>query len=285
MWTRKEVKQKGMNAFTLNYWRCILVALILTVLVGGASASGSGFTFRLPGPGAAASTTAVSATDDEYEIDIDESQMNEIVNDMVSSYDDLDPGIQTAITGMTVAGVVILIISALVIFLIIAAIAIAFDAFVLNPLVVGGERFFVRNLDEPAKVSNIGFSFDHNYGNIVKIMFFRDLYTFLWALLFIIPGIVKLYEYRMIPYILADNPDISMEEAFAKTKQMMTGNKWKAFVLDLSFIGWHILNAMTLGILGLFYLTPYIYSTNAALYRKLSETDNSEVVTEEANEL
>ena len=64
---------------------------------------------------------------------------------------------------------------------------------------------------------------------------------------------------------------------------MMTGNKWKAFVLDLSFIGWHILNGFTLGILGVFYLSPYIYQTNAALYRKLSDVNIGEVATVEEN--
>ena len=88
-------------------------------------------------------------------------------------------------------------------------------------------------------------------------------------MLFLVPGIIKSYEYRMIPYILADNPTISYEEAFALSKKMMTGNKWDAFVLDLSFIGWRILGGLTCGILSLFYVNPYQYQTNAALYEAL----------------
>ena len=102
-------------------------------------------------------------------------------------------------------------------------------------------------------------------------MFFRDLYTFLWSLLFIIPGIVKSYEYRMIPYILGENPDMNMEQAFAMSKQMMDGNKWNAFVLDLSFILWDLLGACTVGILNILYIEPYKRLTDAGLYQTLKE--------------
>ena len=102
-------------------------------------------------------------------------------------------------------------------------------------------------------------------------MFFRDLYTILWTLLFIIPGIVKAYEYRMIPYILSEDPNMDKNEVFAMSKQMMTGNKWKAFVLDLSFILWDILGACTCGILHIFYIEPYKRLTDAGLYQALKD--------------
>ena len=73
----------------------------------------------------------------------------------------------------------------------------------------------------------------------------------------------------MIPYLLADNPQMTKEEAFAESKSMMQGQKWKAFVLDLSFIGWDILSGMTMGILGIFYVQPYKDGTHAALYEAL----------------
>lgn len=97
-------------------------------------------------------------------------------------------------------------------------------------------------------------------------MFFRDLYTFLWSLLFVIPGIVKFYEYRMIPYLLAQYPDMPMEQAFETSRRLMDGNKWKAFVLDLSFILWFLLSGITGGLVGLFYVQPYFEQTSAALY-------------------
>ena len=149
------------------------------------------------------------------------------------------------------------------------AVVILLDVFICNPIEVGCKRFYVRNLNESAQVGNVGFAFDNNYKNITKTMFFRDLYTILWTLLFIIPGIVKSYEYQMIPYLLADNPQMTKEQAFAESKRMMSGQKWRAFVLDLSFIGWNILSAITLGILGIFYVQPYMDATHAALYEAL----------------
>ena len=74
----------------------------------------------------------------------------------------------------------------------------------------------------------------------------------------------------MIPYLLAENPNLTGEEAFALSKQMMNGQKWNAFVLDLSFIGWNILSGFTLGILSALYVQPYKNFTNAALYEELS---------------
>ena len=124
-------------------------------------------------------------------------------------------------------------------------------------------------MNEDAQLKEICYSFDNGYKNIVKTMFFRDLYTFLWSLLFVIPGIVKSYEYRMVPYLLGEYPGMDKDTAFAVSRQMMNGNKWNAFVLDLSFLGWQILNACTLGILGIFYVNPYMYQTDAALYLAL----------------
>ena len=157
----------------------------------------------------------------------------------------------------------------IIVFVVLMAVVILLDVFIFNPLEVGCKRYYLRNLNEPAQVGNIGYAFDHNYKNITKTMFFRDLFTVLWTLLFIIPGIVKSYEYQMIPYLLADNPQMTKEQAFEESKRMMQGQKWKAFVLDLSFIGWNILSALTLGILGIFYVQPYMDATHAALYEAL----------------
>ena len=111
--------------------------------------------------------------------------------------------------------------------------------------------------------------------NIVKTMILRDIFIALWSLLFFIPGIIKAYEYRMIPYLLSEDPAMSYQEAFAQSKALMTGNKWKAFVLDLSFILWDIGSIFTCGLLGIFYVGPYKASTSAALYETLKYGTNS----------
>ena len=88
-----------------------------------------------------------------------------------------------------------------IIVLAIVAFALALDAFIFNPLELGCQRYFFKNLDEDAKFSNVVFAFDHSYKNIAKTMFLRDLYIVLWSLLFVIPGIIKSYEYRMIIFL------------------------------------------------------------------------------------
>lgn len=157
--------------------------------------------------------------------------------------------------------------AALVIWVLTAALA----AFLFNPLQVGAQRFFVVSHYKKAELNELGFAFSKSYMNVVKIMFLRQLYIFLWSMLFIIPGIIKAYEYLMIPYILAENPNIDSKEAFAISKQMMDGNKWKAFVLRLSFFGWVLLSVFTCGILSVFYVNPYMFMTEAELYVALKE--------------
>lgn len=145
--------------------------------------------------------------------------------------------------------------------------AIILNVFVGNVLMVGGYRFFVLNQTEMPTAGTMGYGFKSgNYGNIVLIMFLRDLFTALWTLLFVIPGIIKHYEYLMVPFILAENPGMSREEAFLISKKMMMGQKWETFVLDLSFLGWRILEAITCGIVGIFYVEPYYQATIAELY-------------------
>lgn len=159
---------------------------------------------------------------------------------------------------------------------VIGIISILLDIFVFNPLRVGCQRFFKENSDKPAETSELKFAFKNSYGNIVKTIFLSDLFLFFWSLLFIIPGIVKTYSYRMVPYIMADNPDMDSKEAITLSRNMMNGNKGKAFVLDLSFIGWYLLAGLTFGILSVFYVNPYVNATNAELYKALISTNTAE---------
>ena len=71
--------------------------------------------------------------------------------------------------------------------------------------------------------------------------FLQGLYTALWALLFVIPGIVKTYSYAMTPYIMAEHPSLTANEAITESRRIMDGNKWRLFCLDLSFLGWELL--------------------------------------------
>ena len=75
----------------------------------------------------------------------------------------------------------------------------------------------------------------------------------------------------MIPYILAENPKIQRKKAFKLSKEMMKGNKWKTFILDLSFLGWELLSIFTFGLLNIFYINPYKVATTVELYEVLKK--------------
>ena len=161
-------------------------------------------------------------------------------------------------------------IAILIAVLIAMLIGIALSIFVFNPLLVGCRRFFALNSLTKAEIKEVGFVFKSgSYGNVVKTMFLKNLFIFLWSLLFIIPGIIKSYEYYMIDYLLTENPGMDYKEAFERSKQMMDGNKFDTFILELSFIGWALLSVLTCGILALFYVNPYIYQTYAELFHSL----------------
>lgn len=101
------------------------------------------------------------------------------------------------------------------------------------------------------------------------------LFTILWTLLFIIPGIVAAYSYAMAPFILAEHPEMSAKEAIAASKEMMKGHRWELFCLDFSFIGWSLLCVLTLGI-GYLFLNPYMSAARTAFYRNLCPLNGPE---------
>lgn len=282
MWTRAQVKQRGKFGFRANYWKSVLVAVIISCIAAGSfsfgGAGGSSVTDDFLSDQISKVEDHIMGwddTDSDDDWDDDDWDDDDWDDDFISGFQQgynsvdgtSDEDFDVIRAGM--AALIGFILVFLVIFVVALAIAFTITAFLLNPLELGCKRFFLRNLNMKAEVKEVCFSFDHSYMNIVKTLFFRDLYTFLWSLLFIIPGIIKAYEYQMIPYLLAEHPDMPKDQAFAMSRQMMKGQKWKAFVLDLSFLGWSILSLFTLGILGLFYVNPYKYSTKAALYETL----------------
>ena len=147
---------------------------------------------------------------------------------------------------------------------------ILYTIFIGNIIVVGKSRYFIKNHYENPELSEIFSGFKDNYLNVVKIMFLMDLKTLLWLFLFIVPGIIKAYEYSMIPYLLAENPNLSTSQVFSLSKQMTTGQKMDLFVLDLSFLGWIILGALCCGI-GLLFVQPYPEATKAEVYLILKQ--------------
>ena len=130
-------------------------------------------------------------------------------------------------------------------------------------------NFFKLNVKNPGTpLGPIADGFK-DFGRTFVALFLRDLLILVFCLLLVVPGIIKAYEYRMVPYLLTDNPELSGMDLLNRSKEMMRGHKWNAFVYDLSFIGWEILGALTVGILDVFWVRPYKNSSDAALYLKL----------------
>lgn len=144
-------------------------------------------------------------------------------------------------------------------------------AIIYNPLKVGISAYCMEAVEGEAPLKTILSGYTNKFFGNVWALFLRDLFVMLWSLLLVVPGIIKSYEYRLVEYICAENEGISPKEAMAKSKELMKGQKWNAFVLDLSFLGWNILNGLTFGILGVFYVQPYQMLTNAALYNTLKK--------------
>ena len=139
---------------------------------------------------------------------------------------------------------------------------------------LGYAKFNLHLVDgQPPRFDDL-FSEFHRIWPAFCLGFLMGLFTFLWSLLFIIPGILAAYSYAMAPYILAENPDMTAREAIAASKEMMRGNRWRLFCLGFSFIGWSMLCILTLGI-GSLWLRPYEEAAHAAFYREVSGTRQS----------
>ncbi len=101
---------------------------------------------------------------------------------------------------------------------------------------------------------------------IVELL--MNLYTLLWMLLLIVPGIVKAYSYALAPYLVQDHPEMSASQAIDESMRLMEGHKMRLFMLDLSFIGWWLLCCLTFGLLT-FIVAPYQLTARAEFYREL----------------
>ena len=246
MWTRSELKERAKVAFKRNYWKCVLVALILALLVGG----GAGSSIRRND--SSQDLTAEQRQMVEDLSDLGDSGLVGAVLDVVEKVSALRSGRFTIHLGGL--GLVGLLLSILV----------------FNPLIVGCYRFFLQNSRGDGDLKHLGAGFQDDWGNVILVMFLKNLFIALWTLLFIVHGIIKMYSYRLVPYILKEHPELTGTQAITLSRKMMNGHKADAFVLDLSFLGWILLSALTCGILHIFYVGPYIQATDAELYKAVA---------------
>ena len=251
MWTRQEIKSYAKDFLRQNYLQAFLVCLIVTLFTGGGSSNSS------------------NSTNDEYiSTTYTETNIFEQVEERLPV--DTNNRVVQFVTRKFNSPLFIL---GSLVGIILVAILTLTVGYVLQ---VGQSRFFLHGFDGDVNIKKIISPFNsEEYVPIVKTQFLRGLYTFLWSLLFIIPGIIKSYEYRFVPYILAENPLLSSDEVIHLSKRMTHGHKMDIFVLDLSFIGWYLLGGLFFGI-GAFFVDPYAEATNARLYTILSGRDESQ---------
>ena len=138
-----------------------------------------------------------------------------------------------------------------------------------GPIMLGYNRFKLHRLDGEEAVFGDLFSCFDRFLDGLWMRIRTILQVLAWSLLFIIPGIVAAYRYAMVPYLMADHPGMSVAEAFNRSKAMMYGHKGELFLLHLSFIGWLLLSALTLGLGGLV-VSPYMQFAETAFYRNLA---------------
>lgn len=134
---------------------------------------------------------------------------------------------------------------------------------------VGYQRFNIDLLSTNRASIGSLFSYFKHWKSAILSNVLVTVYVFLWSLLCVVPGIIASFKYAMVPYIIADDPTISANEALESSERMMYGHKMELFRLGLSFIGWHLLAILSCGI-GYIWLTPYINASGAEFYRTVS---------------
>lgn len=235
---RKELKQAGKALFTGNYWRSVLVAFLMT------------FTLTSSSPNLNLSFDSLDSGKSALDALFGDGSIEHFAEEFISS---------SMFTGFAFGTLISIVATVLL------------NYFVFSSFKCGGMRYFLKlRKNQPVQISEIIANLkDKTNFNIAKVLFSRDISVFLWTLLFIIPGIIKAYQYAAIEYILAVRPDIDAKEAKRLSKVLMDGNKMRLFVLSLSFFGWTLLAIPTAGILNIFYVNPYMQATFVEFFSEI----------------
>lgn len=252
MWTREQLKTNAKEILRKSYWWAFLVCLVFGIIAGLGSSSGRINT----------GSTSMKNTGSQQSI----IKVDDIVGRDSNMTPQQKQQLQQAIDSYFNPVSIGLGVTAAILSLIVSLIKLALNIFLINPVRVGYSKYFIEQHYDRVDFKNLFTGFmGGKYLARVKTMFFKTLYTFLWTLLFIIPGIIKGYSYYLIPYILADNPDISTDRAFEISMKTMDGEKWDFFVLQLSFIGWNLLGMLACCV-GLYFVEPYVQTTYCEFY-------------------
>ena len=280
MWSRKELKERAKKVIKNNYWTAIIVCFILMMFTGefGSATVGTRENNDSIDPNYVENKITAFINPEERDKIIEEKyKLNnipeQVLNAINANLNNITKSEKYVFKIWDAVKLFYMEIPQIGILLCIGAVlACAFIILISEPLTVGGKKYFLKAREgKDTKVSVILDVYKNkNWLHVAGIMFLKNLYNLLWFLT-IIGGIIKAYEYRMIPYILAQNPKVTKKEAFKLSKQMMQGNKWKTFVLDISFFLWYLLSMLTFGLLSVLYVNPYNLATNTELFVTLKE--------------
>ena len=257
---RKRIKEIAKAILKRSHWMVVLV-VFLTVLLGGyvAGITNTNVEINLPTTG----TEDYYSNEDVYE------DGDDVYNPWTEDSEDYswDEFWQRPSLSFNGAGFVLLVV--LITLIVVFIFAAAWKIFMGNAMTVGGHGWLLRYWrGETPSVGYLFASF-RIYKPAVWTMFLKDLYVTLWSLLFIIPGIVKGFAYSMVPYIIYENPNLTAKQAIQMSEKMTDGYKGDLFVFNLSYIGWHLLSGITLGLVGLLYVNPYQGVAHAGVYEDL----------------
>ena len=253
MWTNELLKNNAKECLKRYYWYAVLFTVLVGLATGAVTSIASFVTQIIVAPISIAMGMGEAAVE---EMD------------------------KTAIAAIGTIGVVL---GSMIVFTITYALCFAIgiicSAFIQMPFqTVGLNRYFMSGRYRQPLFDDILYAIkSKKYMKIVKVSFFYQLYIMLWSMLFVIPGIIKSFEYFLVPYIIAENPDIPKERAFEISKNTMNGEKMNCFILGLSFIGWYLLAMLAtimtfgLGSISIFFLTPYVSATFAEFYACMRE--------------
>ncbi len=233
MWTISMLKKNAWNSVRHYYWMGFLVCFVAAICSDSLNGSSAYFTLSTPAAGML--------------------QQGRLVALELSSDTELAEGMIYFLTYC-----ITMVFS--------VGISMVIYAFLSNPVEAGKCAYFynARNGDSRF-VHTFGAFRSGRYLKTVKIMFWRMLYTWLWSMLFVIPGVIKSLEYTLIPYLISENPDLPKERVFEISRRTMEGEKANLFLLHLSFIGWYLLG-LAACCFGVYFVLPYHQAVKAEFY-------------------
>lgn len=252
MWTRAELKFRARTNIRKYFWPALAVSMLNSLFNSNGGNSGrAGFNAGVN-----------SNVSQEYNFNISDAlngDLDSVINEIPQMAEEIVDSINPTTVSMFLIGI-----------LIGGAIALALGVFVAPIIEVGKNRFYMesRQQGHAAGIDCLIWGFRNEYLNIVWTMLVRNILVFLGTLCFVIPGIYLGYCYHMVPYILAENPDMRTSDVLRMSNDMMQGHKFRTWVLKLSFFGWWILGSLACGV-GTYLVFPYYDGTHAELYATL----------------